>query len=89
MTTDQSPAANESPKTRTSIRKPVLLAAAALIATGALALTLGKGVPFGAPERLVCWYQLRETGKYRAVYADLEVNDVNPDELPLPVDFSP
>lgn len=46
MTTDQSPAANESPRLRKLTRKPALLAAAALIATGALGLTLGNGVPF-------------------------------------------
>jgi len=50
MTTDQSPAANESPRLRKLTRKPALLAAAALIATGALGLTLGNGVPFAAAE---------------------------------------
>jgi len=50
MNTDQSPAANESPRVRKLTRKPALLAAAALIATGALGLTLGNGVPFAAAE---------------------------------------
>jgi serine protease Do len=50
MTTDQSPAANESPRLRKLTRKPALLAAAALIATGALGLTLGSGVPFAQAE---------------------------------------
>jgi serine protease Do len=50
MRTDQSPAANESPRLRKLIRKPALLAAAALIATGALGLTLGNGVPFAVAE---------------------------------------
>ncbi len=46
MTLDQSPAANESAEKRKLTRKPVLLAAAALIATGALGLVLGNSVPF-------------------------------------------
>ena len=50
MNTDQSPAANESPRVRKLTRKPALLAAAALIATGALGLTLGNVVPFAAAE---------------------------------------
>lgn len=50
MTTDQSPAANESPRLRKLTRKPALLAAAALIATGALGFALGSGVPFAMAE---------------------------------------
>ncbi|HWM30736.1 MAG TPA: Do family serine endopeptidase [Methyloceanibacter sp.] len=46
MTLDQSPAANESAEKRKLTRKPVLLAAAALIATGALGLVLGNSMPF-------------------------------------------
>ena len=48
MTSDQSNAAKESSRKLT--RKPVILAAAALIATGALGLTLGNIVPFAAAE---------------------------------------
>ena len=48
MTSDQSHAANESSRKLT--RKPVILAAAALIATSALGLTLGNMVPFAAAE---------------------------------------
>jgi len=48
MTSDQSNAAKESSRKLT--RKPVILAAAALIATGALGLTLGNFVPFAAAE---------------------------------------
>jgi serine protease Do len=48
MTSDQSNAANESSRKLT--RKPVILAAAALIATSALGLTLGNMVPFAAAE---------------------------------------
>ena len=50
MKLDRSSAANESPSSRKLTRKPVLLAAVALIATGALGLTLGNGVPFAAAE---------------------------------------
>src|SRR3990172_9307780 len=49
MTFDQSSAAN-GPRWRKLTRKPVLLAAAALIATSALGLTLGNSVPFAAAE---------------------------------------
>jgi serine protease Do len=48
MTSDQSNAANESSRKLT--RKPVIFAAAALIATGALGLALGNMVPFAAAE---------------------------------------
>ena len=48
MKSDQSQAANESSRKLT--RKPVMLAAAALIATSALGLTLGNLVPFAAAE---------------------------------------
>ena len=48
MTSDQSNAAKESSRKLT--RKPVILAAAALIATSALGLTLGNFVPFAAAE---------------------------------------
>ena len=50
MTPDQSHAANPSAGKRTLTRKPVLLAAAALIATSALGLTLGNGIPFAIAE---------------------------------------
>ena len=50
MTLDQRSAATESPSSRTLTRKPVLLAAAALIATSALGLALGNSVPFAAAE---------------------------------------
>ena len=50
MTPDQSHAANPSAGKRTLTRKPVLLAAAALIATSALGLTLGNGIPFAVAE---------------------------------------
>src|SRR3972149_10931991 len=49
MTFDQSSAAN-APRWRKLTRKPVLLAAAALIATSALGLTPGNSVPFAAAE---------------------------------------
>jgi serine protease Do len=50
MKPDQSQAANESTSSRKLTRKPVLLAATALIAAGALGWTLGTGVPFAAAE---------------------------------------
>ncbi len=50
MKLDRSSAATESPSSRKLTRKPALLAAAALIATGALGLTLGNTVPFAAAE---------------------------------------
>jgi serine protease Do len=50
MRLDQSRAANPSAGKRTLTRKPVLLAAAALIATSALGLTLGNSVPFAVAE---------------------------------------
>ncbi len=50
MRLDQSHAANDSAGKRTLTRKPVLMAAAALIATSALGLTLGNSVPFAVAE---------------------------------------
>ncbi|MGH6736564.1 MAG: Do family serine endopeptidase [Methyloceanibacter sp.] len=50
MKSDQSNAANESPRSRTLTRKPALLAAAALIATGALGLAFGTNMPFAIAE---------------------------------------
>ena len=50
MKLDRSSAAKESPSSRKLTRKPMLLAAVALIATGALGLTLGNGVPFAVAE---------------------------------------
>lgn len=50
MKTEQRDAANESPPSRTPIRKPVLLAAAAVVAAGAIGLTLAPSVPFAVAE---------------------------------------
>ena len=47
---------------------------------------LGKGVELGDSDRIACFYRLKSTGKYRAVYGDLRVADIDPKELPLPVD---
>ncbi|HVU86451.1 MAG TPA: hypothetical protein VHD36_03975 [Pirellulales bacterium] len=47
---------------------------------------LGAGARLGDAGRIVLFYKLRSTGKYRAVYGDLSVKDVEPEELPLPVD---
>jgi hypothetical protein len=46
---------------------------------------LGKGVKLGSGDRIVCWYKLKSTGTYRAVYGDLTVKDVAPKDLPLAV----
>ena len=50
MKFDQSSAATESHGARKTTRKAALLAAAALIATSALGLTLRNGVPFAADQ---------------------------------------
>jgi len=47
---------------------------------------LGKRVKLGSADRIVCWYKLKSTGKYRAVFGDLTVKDVEPKDLPLPID---
>ncbi len=77
MTTDQSPAAKESPRLRKLTRKPALLAAA-LIATGALGVTLGSGMPFAVAETAQT-PQTIETpfGRAPLTFADL-VSKVSP-----------
>jgi serine protease Do len=77
MRTDQSPAANESPRLRKLTRKPALLAAA-LIATGALGVTLGSGMPFAVAETAQT-PQTIETpfGRAPLTFADL-VSKVSP-----------
>ena len=47
---------------------------------------LGKGAKLGDADRIVLFYKLKETGAYRAVYGDLTVKDIKPDNLPLPVE---
>ena len=47
---------------------------------------LGQGVKLGDKDRLVCFYKLKGTDRYRAVYGDLSVKDVSAEELPLPVE---
>ena len=47
---------------------------------------LGKGVRLGSSDRIVLVYKLKSTEQYRAVFGDLTVRDVSPDELPLPVE---
>jgi hypothetical protein len=46
---------------------------------------LGAGVKLGSADRVVLFYRLKSTGTYRAVYGDLTVKDVKPEDLPLPV----
>jgi hypothetical protein len=43
-------------------------------------------VKLGSSERIICFYKLKSTGKYRAIFGDLSVKDVEPKELPLPVE---
>lgn len=45
---------------------------------------LGKGIEMGNKDRIVCYYKLKSTKAYRAVYGDLSVKDIDPSELPLP-----
>jgi outer membrane lipoprotein-sorting protein len=47
---------------------------------------LGAGVKLGSADRIVLFYRLKSTGTYRAVYGDLTVKDVKPQDLPLPVE---
>jgi hypothetical protein len=50
---------------------------------------LGKGVKLGEKDRIVCWYKLKgakDPKAYRVVYGDLSVKDVEPENLPLPVE---
>lgn len=47
---------------------------------------LGKGVTLGNGDRIICWYKLKDTGTFRAVYGDLSVRDIAPEDLPLPVE---
>lgn len=47
---------------------------------------LGKSIRLGDASRVVCWYKLKDGGTYRAVYGDLSVRDVDPADLPLPVE---
>jgi hypothetical protein len=46
---------------------------------------LGTGVKIGQADRIVCWYKLKSTGEYRAVFGDLTIKDVSPQDLPLSV----
>ena len=41
------------------------------------------GVKLGDAGRIVCWYKLKSTGKYRAIYGDLTIKDVEPKDLPF------
>ena len=47
---------------------------------------LGKGINLGDQDRIVCWYRLKDTNSYRAVYGDLSIREVAPEDLPLKVD---
>jgi hypothetical protein len=47
---------------------------------------IGKGVHLGDQDRIVCWYKLKDSNTYRAVYGDLTVDDIEPEDLPLKVE---
>jgi hypothetical protein len=50
---------------------------------------LGKGVKLGDKNRIVCWYKLKgakDPTTYRVLYGDLNVKDVAPKDLPLPIE---
>jgi hypothetical protein len=47
---------------------------------------LGKGLKLGSGDQIVCFYKLKSTGKYRALFGDLRVADIDPRRLPMPVD---
>ncbi len=47
---------------------------------------LGKGVRLGDKDKIVCWYRPKNSRTYRVVYGDLNVEDVAPEGLPLPVE---
>ncbi|MEX2137711.1 MAG: hypothetical protein WD894_00505 [Pirellulales bacterium] len=47
---------------------------------------VGKSIKLGTADRIVCWYKLKSTGTYRAIYGDLTVKDIAPKDLPLPVE---
>jgi outer membrane lipoprotein-sorting protein len=42
----------------------------------------GKGVKLGDAEKIILWYQPQGSQTYRAIYGDLSVKDVTPDNLP-------
>src|SRR4029450_6258168 len=72
MRLDRSPAAIESSRSRWLHRRPAFVAAAALIATGALGLLLGNGVPFAVAETAVTPQPIETPyGRAPASFADL------------------
>lgn len=79
MKPDQSHAAQDGASSRKLTRKPVLLAASALIAAGALGWTFGSGVPFAAAETATTTQQTVATpyGAAPISFADL-VQKVSP-----------
>lgn len=44
---------------------------------------VGSGVKVGQADKIVGWYKLRSSSKYRAFYGDLSAKDVTATELPL------
>ncbi|MFC1558747.1 hypothetical protein ACFL40_05285 [candidate division KSB1 bacterium] len=48
----------------------------------------GKGVKMGAADKPICWWKPDGAEKYRVIYGDLKIRDVDPDELKKP-EFNP
>lgn len=44
---------------------------------------VGSGVKVGQADRMVCWYKLLKSSKFRALFGDLSTKDVTEEELPL------
>jgi hypothetical protein len=65
---------------------PVMASFANEYTVGGRIRYLGAGVKLGSADRIVLFYKLKSTGTYRAVYGDLTVKDVKPEDLPLPVE---
>ena len=50
----------------------------------------GKDVKLGTPDRPIFWYKPTDTEKYRVIYADLSVKEVQSEQVPkLPLEGSP
>ena len=42
----------------------------------------GKGVKLGDADKVILWYQPEGSNAYRAIYGDLKVADIAPENLP-------
>jgi len=48
---------------------------------------VGAGATLGQADRIVGWYKLHGASKFRAIYADLAVRDIDEEELPLKLPY--